>query len=83
MAQLLRLLLGCCVAEATLHPTALRVDYAQRPLAIDRPDPTFSWAVVAPEGQRGARTTGFTLTVTELRSGGGGRSWTRTASTNQ
>ena len=87
MVQLLRLLLGCCVAKAsavaTLRPTALRVDYAQRPLAIDRPDPTFSWAVVAPEGQRGARTTGFTLTVTELRRGGGGRSWTRTASTNQ
>jgi hypothetical protein len=74
---------------AVLTPRGLKVDSTLRPLAIDRPDPTFSWAVVAAAGQRAVLTTGYTLTVTELGSNGsaaaagGARSWTRTEQSNR
>lgn len=74
------------VAALALNPVALKVDYTRAPLAIDRPDPTFSWSVASADGQRGVLTTGFTLTVTELSPAGqavSGRSWTRTERTNR
>jgi hypothetical protein len=70
--------------EWSLMPGSLKVDYSLQPLAIDRLDPTFSWAVAAAEGVRGAVTTGYTLTVTELgQRGEPSRSWMRTEQTNR
>ena len=50
-------------AEDNIDVVNLLVDYTETPLGIDVEKPTFSWQMIAPEGERGYSQSAYQLVV--------------------